>query len=264
MKVTLIGHTQLSRKFREILKEEFGEEVFTDGQAIALTAIRTCYSPNKPSEIIPKEGAKYFGSKATDGQGGTEADRLIRMIFASKHTSTLEGISFNFAVEGVSRALLAQLTRHRVGFSFSVQSQRYVKFGSGDKSGGMDYVVPDKIGDQEVPGYQYSVDIDEEGEVTEWANYKAIEIFESHMHHAQDTYNKLRKAGVPAEDARSVLPNAAATNLVMTVNLRALLDFYAKRKAGRGAQSEITQLAERLREEVVAVEGWTDKFFEEV
>lgn len=242
MKVTLIGHTQLSHKFREILKGEFGEEVFTDGQAIALTAIRTCYSPNKPSEIIPKEGGKYFGSKATDGQGGTEADRLIRMIFASKHTSTLEGITFNFAVEGVSRALLAQLTRHRVGFSFSVQSQRYVKFGSGDKSGGFDYVTPNKI--------------DEDSE--------AFRVFDVAMNDLQAVYDDLRKAGVPAEDARSVLPNAAATNLVMTVNLRALLDFYAKRKAGRGGQHEITQLAERLREEVVAVEGWTDAFFEEV
>ena len=266
MKVTLMAHTQLSEKFLEELSaiEWFSNTGFiSDGQAVALSAIRTCYSPNKPSEIVAKEGAKYFSKSATDGEGGTEADRLIRTIMRSKHLSTVEHLTFTFAVEGVSRALLGQLTRHRAGFSFSVQSQRYVKFGSSDKSGGFGYVVPDRVGEQEVPGYQYSVDIDEDGDVTEWANYKAIEIFESHMHHAQDTYNKLRKAGVPAEDARSVLPNAAATNLVMTVNLRALLDFYAKRKVGRGAQSEITQLAERLREEVVAVEPWVNQFFEE-
>ncbi|EGI2114777.1 FAD-dependent thymidylate synthase [Listeria monocytogenes] len=249
MNVKLIAHTQLSQSFKqELLHTGFisdaGDEFNqgTDGQAVALTAIRTCYSPNKPSEIIEKEGAKYFGNKATDGQGGTEADRLIRMIFASKHTSTLEGISFNFAVEGVSRALLAQLTRHRVGFSFSVQSQRYVRMGSGDKIGGFDYVMPDSIK----------------------GDYAKEVKFECAMNNAQTFYDSLRELGVSAEDARSVLPNAAATNLVMTVNLRALLDFYAKRKAGRGAQSEITQLAERLREKVVAVEGWTDKFFEEV
>lgn len=245
MKVTLMAHTQLSEKFTEDISatQWFADTGFiSDGQAVALSAIRTCYSPNKPSEIVAKEGDKYFRKAATDGEGGTEADRLIRTIMRSKHVSTIEHISFTFSVEGVSRALLAQLTRHRVGFSFSVQSQRYVKFGSGDRSEGFDYVVPDKV----------------------VGNEKAERYFNDAMHDLQHYYDILREAGVPAEDARSVLPNAAATNLVMTVNLRALLDFYAKRKAGRGGQLEITQLAKRLREEVVAVEGWTDKFFEEV
>jgi thymidylate synthase (FAD) len=249
MRVTLMAHTQLSEEFNSIdasqgmydvhgITDEFN---CTGGQVVALSAIRTCYSPNKPSEIAELEGAKYFGKSATDGEGGTEADRLIRTIMRSKHLSTVEHITFTFAVEGVSRALLAQLTRHRVGFSFSVQSQRYVKFGSGDRSEGFDYVVPDKV----------------------IGNEKAERYFNDTMYDLQHYYDILREAGVPAEDARSVLPNAAATNLVMTVNLRALLDFYAKRKAGRGAQSEITQLAERLREEVVAVEPWVNQFFEE-
>ena len=79
----------------------------------------------------------------------------------------------------------------------------------------------------------------------------------------QQTYNELREEGVPAEDARMVLPNAATCNLVMTANLRALLDFYSKRRKGRGAQWEIAELAERIREEVVKVESWTERFFEE-
>src|SRR5574342_995134 len=146
MHVALLAHTQLSHKFVEELKAELAFAMpFTSGKAIALTAIRTCYSPGKPSEIVAKEGAKYFGAKATDGEGGTEADRLFRMIVRSGHTSTLEHLSFTFAIEDVSRALLAQLTRHRVGFSYSVQSQRYVKFGSNDRSGGFDYVVPESV-----------------------------------------------------------------------------------------------------------------------
>ncbi len=146
MNVQLIAHTQLSGFFHE------SEDLFyewagnaTDGQAVALTAIRSCYSANKPTEIVAKEGAKYFGSKASDGGEGTDADRLFRHIVRSGHSSTLEHISFTFAIEGVSRALLAQLTRHRVGFSFSVQSQRYVRMGSDDKIGGFDYVLPDKV-----------------------------------------------------------------------------------------------------------------------
>lgn len=198
-------------------------------------------------QTVAKEGGKYFGNKATDGGKGTEADRLKRHIIASKHTSTLEHITFTFAIEGVSRALLVQLTRHQVGFSFSVQSQRYVRFGSDDKSGEFDYLIPDTV---KKKGREY-----EEA-------FNARDTFNEFMGIAQSYYDDLRKAGIPAEDARMVLPQAAITNLVMTVNLRSLLDFYAKRRKGNGAQAEIAELAEQLRNEVVKVEPWVDKFFE--
>lgn len=254
MNIKLIAHTALSDDYREkfdIYNEYRGYDGnaldrmgAADSQVVALTAIRTCYSPLKPTEIVAAEGAKYFGQSATDGEGGTEADRLIRHIVASKHTSTLEHITYTFAIEGVSRALLAQLTRHRVGFSYSVQSQRYVRFGSEDKSGGFEYVTPQSV-DRAAEEF-----------------YNVREVYERLMDQAQDAYDELRKFGVPAEDARMVLPNAAACSIVMTVNLRALLDFYAKRKRGNGAQHEISELAERLREEVVKVDPWTTKFFE--
>ncbi|MGF9973590.1 FAD-dependent thymidylate synthase [Bacillus velezensis] len=266
MNVQLLAHTQLNEKFYRSLNygnydvilgcfdgNHVEDHDITDGQAVALTAIRTCYSANKPTEIVAKEGAKYFGSKASDGGAGTDADRLFRHIFASKHTSTLEHLTFTFAIEGVSRALLAQLTRHRVGFSFSVQSQRYVRMGSDDKIGGFDYVAPDSVKD----GYKTFMDDDLDV-------YDAEGVLARAMGWAQKSYDDLRKLGVPAEDARAVLPNAAATNLVMSANLRALLEFYAKRKSGRGAQKEIAELAEALRREVVEVEPWTAQFFEEV
>lgn len=243
MKTKLLAHTQLSEEFYdgfdvynefiEIEGNRLGRLGATDGQAVALSAVRTCYSANKPSEIVAKEGAKYFGNKATDGGKGTEADRLMRHIIVSKHTSTLEHITFTFAIEGVSRALLAQLTRHRVGFSFSVQSQRYVRFGSDDKSGGFDYAIPESV---KTKGEDY------------------VSHFKDIMREFQDSYDSLRRMGIPAEDARAVLPNAATTNLVMTVNLRSLLDFYSKRRKGNGAQAEIAELAEHLRKEVVKVE----------
>ncbi|TFI48180.1 FAD-dependent thymidylate synthase [Diaphorobacter sp. DS2] len=248
LSVKLIAHSRLSDGFKQQLKREID---FSDGQAITLSAVRTCYSANKPSQIVNKEGEKYFGNRATDGKGGTEADRLFRHIMSSKHTSVNEHVSFTFAIEGVSRALLAQLTRHRVGFSFSVQSQRYVRFGSGDRSGGMDYVMPDTASSDkaEPPGDIGSSD--------------ARELFEFAMEYSQDIYDRLRACGVPAEDARAVLPNAAATNLVMTANLTALLGFYRKRKPGNGAQAEIARLAEELKDAVVAVEPWTKPFFEQ-
>lgn len=254
MSVNLIAHTQLSKMFKEKLTS-FDFTNVSDSKIVALTSIRTCYSPNKPSEIASLEWDKYFNKEATDGFRGSDADRLIRQIFSSKHTSTLEGVSYTFAIEGVSRALLAQLTRHRVGFSFSVQSQRYVKFGSDDKSGGFDYIVPDSVKKTDT-AYEW---VDDEGFL---CSETVEEAYIEGMAYLQRLYDTLRKCGVPAEDARAVLPQAAATNLTMTVNLRALLDFYAKRKAGRGGQREITQLAERLREEVVKVDPWTAPFFD--
>jgi thymidylate synthase (FAD) len=252
MNVTLLAHTQLSEQYARYFPCASDIPFDTDDQAVALTAIRTCYSSNKPTEIVAKEGARYFGKTATDGEGGTEADRLFRQIVRSKHLSTLEHLTFTFAIEGVSRALLAQLTRHRVGFSFSVQSQRYVKLGSDDRSGGFDYVVPDSIKNGHQSEHYFG--LTDERLTVEELFHRAMEI-------SQQLYDSLRDHGIPAEDARAVLPNAAATNLVMTANLRALLDFYEKRRPGNGAQAEIAKLAEELRKAVVEVEPWTDQFF---
>lgn len=237
MKVVLLAHTQLSKEFTNSIIEQGFSEKSTHGQLVALTAIRTCYSHNNPSEIVGLEGEKYFGTKASDGKEGTEADRLIRHIMNSGHLSTTEHLSFTFAIEGVSRSLLAQLTRHR-HFSYSVQSQRYVKFGSDDKANGFKFTMPP------------SVFKDGEGLVE----------FAEVMDDIQDAYDRLRKLGIPAEDARYILPNAATCNLVLTGNLRSLLDFYGKRSS-KQAQWEIRDLAEELKNGVVKAEPWTESFF---
>ncbi|WNS74253.1 FAD-dependent thymidylate synthase [Bacillus sp. DTU_2020_1000418_1_SI_GHA_SEK_038] len=209
----------------------------TDGQVIALTAIRTCYSHNNPSEIVELEGEKYFGSEASDGKSGTDADRLLRHIVNSGHTSTMEHLNFTFAIEGISRSLLAQLTRHR-HFSYSVQSQRYNKLETTSKSGGFDYVIPASVE----------------------KNDQTLDMYSIAMERIQDIYDDLRKYGVPAEDARYILPNAATCNLVLTGNLRSILDFYGKRSA-KQAQWEIRELAEKIKGEVVNAECWTEQFF---
>lgn len=231
MQVDLLSYTKLAQP-----------SGYPDRASVALTAIRTCYSPLSPSDIIPEEAEKYFGQSARDGEGGTDADRLLRFITKSGHTSTLEHISYTFAITDVSRSLLAQLTRHRVGFSFSVQSQRYVRMGSKDKIQGCTFVVPTSI----------------------FKDNEAIEIYEAFLDRAQLVYDALREKGVPPEDARMVLPNATTCNMVMTCNLRALLDFYGKRKRNSGAQWEISRLAEKLRELVEEVDPWLKSHFDEV
>jgi len=252
MKVTLLSHTQLSDEYLEILKGELGVngsidllESATPGDIVALTAIRTCYSYRKPTEIVAAEGNKYFGER------GSEANRLFNHIVNSGHTSTLEHINFTFAIEGASRALLAQLTRHRVGWSYSVQSQRYTKFSSDSRSGGFDHVVPK------------AVLLEDKTKVVNSYTLSAKDIFGNFMDLTQDIYDQLIEMGVPQEDARAVLPNAATTNLVVTCNLRALIDFVGKRDRNKGAQSEIAQLADVLKQKVKAVEPRLAEFLEE-
>jgi thymidylate synthase (FAD) len=232
MKVKLMFHTQASMEFINDLIEAGFSENATHGQLVALTAIRTCYSHLNPSEIVIQEGAKYFGDK------GKEGKRLINHIMTSGHMSTMEHITFTFAIEGVSRSLLAQLTRHRHN-SYSVQSQRYVKFGSEDKAKGFNSIMPETV----------------------WDNGGAEEVWIDAMFKIQVVYDELRKAGIPAEDARYVLPNAATCNLVLTSNLSSLLDFYSKRGEGTHAQWEIQELAENLKAAVIRVEHWTEPFF---
>lgn len=245
MEVELLAHTQLSNKFRGKIQREvdYLRKINcdpTDGQIVALSAIRNCYTSTPPSEIFPKEYHKYFSQKASDGGNGSDAERLFRQILHSGHLSTMEHLSFTFSIQDVSRVLLAQLTRHRIGFSFSVESQRYTRLGSQDKSGGFNYVIPPSV---------------------EKAGAEAVSVYKFAMNSAQENYDTLRKQGVPPEDSRAVLPNATLTNIVMTANLRALLDFYIKRRQGHGAQWEIADLAEELRRCVIEVEPWTNQFF---
>lgn len=261
MEITLLGHTQLAENtFRKMVdgSSEICEQYAyganpSDGQVIALAAIRQCYSHKTALEVLETESEKYFGDR------GQEGKRLFNHIVKSGHTSTLEHINFTFTVEGVSRALLAQLTRHRQ-LSFSVQSQRYNKFSSDSRSGGFDYVVP------EILDYQHErfESYDEEKYTKEWnKTVEANEVFESLMHEIQCAYDELVELGIPQEDARSVLPNAATCNLVTSGNLRAWLEFYKKRKKGEGAQAEIAELAEHIKNAIVEVEPWTADYFEQ-
>lgn len=251
MEITLLGHTQLSDATRAELLLARDDDFYsaTDGQVIALAAIRQCYSHKTALEVLETESEKYFGDK------GQEGKRLFNHIVKSGHTSTLEHIHFTFAIESVSRALLAQLTRHRQ-LSFSVQSQRYNKFSSDSRSGGFDYVIPESVKESERVCYLVS---DETGD---YVKGKAEDYFVKFMKDIQSMYDELIRLGIPQEDARSVLPNAATCNLVTSGNLRAWLEFYKKRKSGNGAQAEIAEFAERIKNAIVEVEPWTSDYFD--
>jgi thymidylate synthase (FAD) len=152
-----------------------------------------------------------------------ESPKLIQRLMDMGHLSPIEHASFTFGIEGVSRVLLAQITRHRIA-SFSVQSQRYVCQSKG--AGEFLYIVPpaiEKLGEEAVLEYKRQMSV-----MQEWYG-KWIE--------------RLGGEGEGVnEDARFVLPNACETKLIMTMNARELLHFFSIRCCNR-AQWEIRELA---------------------
>jgi len=177
-------------------------------ETIALSA-KLCYSKSTIEDLKEKISQK-------------DQSAFIEKLMGMGHESVLEHVTFSFGVEGVSRVLLAQLTRHRIA-SFSVQSQRYVSY-----ENGFGFIMPDSIaalGEEAVQEYQKQMDTIESWYV-EWQK-------------------KLGKGEKSNEDARFVLPNACETRLVVTMNVRELRHFFSLRMCNR-AQWEIRRMAEEM------------------
>ena len=177
-------------------------------ETIALSA-KLCYSKSTIEDLKEKISQK-------------DQSAFIEKLMGMGHESVLEHVTFSFGVEGVSRVLLAQLTRHRIA-SFSVQSQRYVSY-----ENGFGFIMPDSIaalGEEAVQQYQKQMDTIESWYV--------------------DWQKKLGKGEKSNEDARFVLPNACETRLVVTMNVRELRHFFSLRMCNR-AQWEIRKMAEEM------------------
>jgi thymidylate synthase (FAD) len=184
-----------------------------DPDRAVAAAGRLCYAPVSAADLAEEMAAD-------------EVARMVGILVRSGHHSALEHASFTFAIDGISRACSHQLVRHRLA-SYNQQSQRYVHFGSDDG-----FVVPPSI--------------DEHPE--------ARETFLKAMEHARAAYDRLVELGLAQgrgresvqEDARFVLPNAAETKIVVTMNARELRHFFSVRCCRR-AQWEINRLAWTMR-----------------
>src|SRR5574337_859012 len=180
-------------------------------EEVVAMAAKLCYSASGVDELKQKIEAK-------------DQAAFVEKLASIGHLSPIEHVSFSFGIEGISRACSHQLVRHRVA-SYSQQSQRYVKEEQ------FDYVVPPSI--RQDPAL--------------------VREFERCMEEAQANYTKvlkrLEELGFKGEagqqDARYLLPNAAETKLVVTMNARELLHFFRVRCCNR-AQWEIRAMAERM------------------
>ena len=183
------------------------------------TQLNVCMLAHTPDPVVTTALAGrlcYSDSDILSLQEGVRgrAPQFVEKLASLGHLSPFEHVSFTFGVEGVSRALLAQITRHRIA-SFSVQSQRYVKQNGGN------HLVPPSIAA---------------------LGPESVARFEAQMDTIWGFYSEWLEAGIPAEDARFVLPNAAETRMVFTMNARELMHFFSLRCCNR-AQWEIRALA---------------------
>ena len=179
------------------------------------TACRTCYSADMPINIY----------NSTDDE--EKMLKLIERVISSGHYSTIEHIQVSFVISNVSRACTHQLVRHR-HMSFSQKSQRYVK-----EKGQFDYIIPPTI--EKNPEMKLK--------------------FENLMSEISKVYGELTDAGILAEDARAVLPNATSTSLVASLNLRELIHLANLRLCTR-AQYEIRTMVKMMCDALVAEEPW--------
>jgi len=166
-----------------------------------------------------KVSAKELGERLSSEQ----VNSLLEQLLSAGHLSPFEHASFTFAIDGISRACSHQLVRHRLA-SYTQQSQRYVSLRD------LNYVTPNTIASK--------------------PEIKAK--FQEMVQAAHELYSQMLEAGIPAEDARYVLPQAIETKLVMTMNARELMHACSLRLCQR-AQWEIRELFGQIKREVEKV-----------
>lgn len=232
-------------------------------ERVVSNSARLCYS---------ELGIEDLFGKFTDEQNKAMIDRLMSI----GHESPLEHVSFTFGIEGISRSLSHQLVRHRIGASYSQKSQRYVSEGQ------FEYITPDKISECKAINHRFGnimellqenyVEISKalikkdileiHGEKTfnmlqddfKWSNGDIILysknyslINSEHIERFKELYPKeyrsISKSAM--ENARAVLPNACETKIIVTMNARALMNFFSLRCCRR-AQGEIMNLADAM------------------
>ncbi|MDD4028483.1 MAG: FAD-dependent thymidylate synthase [Caldisericia bacterium] len=173
--------------------------------------------PSFPLQIIA-DSARI--TRGIEESHYTDQD-YFHLLYKLGHHSVMEHLCLSFRIEGISRACSHQLVRFRIGVSFTQRSQRYTN------ESHLQIITPPSI---------------EKDSSTHISYMKAME-------QMQELYCHLLKTGIPKEDARFILPNAAATSIIMTMNFRELMHACHLRLCTK-AQWEIQRLFQTVKQEV--------------
>ncbi|MEG0614905.1 MAG: FAD-dependent thymidylate synthase [Oscillospiraceae bacterium] len=196
-------------------------------EKVIAAAAKLCYSKSNIDDLL-------------DGLDEQRSSDFVEMLSDIGHESPIEHVSFTFGIEGVSRALLAQITRHRLA-SFSVQSQRYVKVDN------FKFVTPPEI--EEIPQAKEEFLVAMNNAISSYNNLADI-LEKKHIKSFLESGVSEKSAKIKAqkkaiEDARFVLPNASETKMIITMNARSLMNFFKLRCCNR-AQWEIKAVADEM------------------
>jgi thymidylate synthase (FAD) len=173
-----------------------------------------------PEQVVAAAARLCYSNASIDElleKSKVDRQEFLEKILSLGHHSVLEHVSFSFGIEGISRACSHQLVRHRLA-SYSQQSQRYVSHKKRFSA-----VTPATISAKPELNQRYQQLLEE----------------------IHQFYAEMLDADIPAEDARFLLPNAATTKIVVTMNGRELRHFFALRCCRR-AQWEIQEMAKRM------------------
>ncbi len=198
-----------------------------DPEKIIAAAAKLCYSSSSIDGIM-------------DGLDEEKTEKFLNMLLSLGHESPIEHVTFTFGIEGVSRSLLAQFTRHRIA-SYSVKSQRYVNEGK------FEFVTPPEIANNpealEIFNKAMADDLEQYNALADILKAKHIKTLTAGGMDEKEAEKKAEKMAI--EDARYVLPNACETKMVATLNARSLMNFFHHRCCER-AQWEIRECAEAM------------------
>lgn len=128
---------------------------------------------------------------------------LPKFLLEANHTSVVEHAIITFSIEGVSRSFLAQITRHRMA-SYTASSQHY----------------------QDYSEYPHIAS----------TNMAVHPLFKRTLEMVEYCYKSLIKDGIPSEEARQILPNSKAVNILWTINARSLINFLNLRLCNRNTE----------------------------
>jgi len=206
-RVTLLARPQFVEP--EHLRVQWMGEA-TDGEKLAEFAGRLCYmSQGNPAK---RSTADYLENIKKQGHG-----------------SVLEHSVYVLLLEGISRSCTHELVRHRAGFGYSQLSQRYV-----DESHAAFVVPPAMIGDEKLEAAWLA-------QVTA-AQEAYVRAVEDLMKRYEWVADKVHRRKMAREAARSLLPNATETKIVVSANVRAWRTMLELR-CGEGAEQEIRRMA---------------------
>lgn len=207
------------------------------------TAVRTHYSPNNQFDIAYEEYFEYLNSHPTEEKQKDLPDRMVEVLVDALkrgNLGALEHVNFTFGIRCASRIAIEELTKQKSGFGYNVQSQNHVRAYSSDGDlRKFEYIIPESIVENKELREQYHV----------------------LMSQIKEFYDQAVEE-VPLHEARYVLPNAILSNVTITVNLRAFIDFYLEHH--EDVKNEVRDLVRSMKDEILKYEPGLQFLFKAV